>query len=98
MNDEIIDFIEEFKYKYKEEIEDVFSNGYCYFFAIMLKERFGGEIVYDPIQNHFALCRNLKKYDIIGYTNGHFENWESYQEKELLDTERIYKNCIYKEK
>ena len=50
--DKVISFINKFKFAYKGELEFVFTNGNCYYFAVILKERFGGEIYYLPIDNH----------------------------------------------
>ena len=56
MNEQVLKFINDFKKQYPKELEDVFSNGYCYWFAMILNSRFGvidTEIYYLPIQNHF---------------------------------------------
>jgi hypothetical protein len=52
----IIDrFIDKFKERHPHELEDVFYNGYCYHFAKLLQERFGGAIIFNNKKVHFAL-------------------------------------------
>lgn len=50
-----------------EGTKDVFLNGYCYWFAFILNNRFpGGDIVYDPILGHFAYKYRGFIFDIRG--------------------------------
>jgi hypothetical protein len=35
-----------------EAIEELFSSGYCYYFALMLKDAFGGEICWHKNYSH----------------------------------------------
>ena len=52
---EVLEFIRRFKtYDDVGILEETFSRGYCYYFAVILQERFGGEILYDPIEGHFV--------------------------------------------
>ena len=44
-------FINGFKELNKDVIEELFTCGYCYWFAVVLKERFNGVIIYNPIMN-----------------------------------------------
>ena len=37
---EVLKFIDKFKFIHKKEIEEVFTTGNCYYFALILKERF----------------------------------------------------------
>jgi hypothetical protein len=54
----------------KEFIEDYFTRGMCYWFAYILKVRFGGEfvtsIVYYPVGRHFACKIDDRFFDITG--------------------------------
>lgn len=56
--EDVLTFIAKFKCREnkKEEkiIEDLFSTGYCYYFANMLKDAFGGECVWLPDQSHIV--------------------------------------------
>lgn len=55
---DILTFIADFKCRtnpHEEEIiEDLFSAGYCYYFALMLKDAFGGEVMYSVGRGHIA--------------------------------------------
>lgn len=93
-------FIDDFKGEYKNELEDVFMNGYCYWFANILSTRFNGNIYYLPIMNHFVAKIYNNFYDIKGNANHYSETkykWELYQKLEPLESERIKKYCIDKE-
>lgn len=57
--------IKEFIYGFRS-CEDVFLNGYCYWFAMILSQRFHGEIYYDCIDNHFVTMINHRLYDVRG--------------------------------
>ena len=59
-------FIEDFKKLFPEEMESVFYNGYCYWFAHILATRFKGEIYFNPRLVHFAAMIGGRMYDIYG--------------------------------
>lgn len=96
----------------KPEIIDLFKNGYCYYFAKILKTRFcnflwhPAEIYYNPIDCHFACLIGNKLWDVTGcisdiidYGVDKYDNWyrwNYYIEIEPRDSERVVKNCIYK--
>ena len=44
MREEILDFIAHFQ---RTDTIEVFTNGMCYWFAVILLERFGGDILYN---------------------------------------------------
>ena len=99
----ILDFINEFKSSHSKEIEDLFMNGYCYYFAIILKERFDsiGTIMYIPIYNHFCYMINKSLYDITGKITDEekinlAEPWDKYKDNDYLESYRIIKDCIMK--
>lgn len=97
MKEEVIKFIEFFKRKYPLEITDTFLNGFCYYFAIMLKERFGGCIFYNPDIVHFSVLIDGYLYDITGIINAEnatWYEWEGYKQSE--DTSVIQDCCINK--
>lgn len=74
MNDDIVGFIERFKkYDTSNVLETTFLNGYCYYFSIILQERFGGEILYDPVEGHFLLLYKNNLYDIRGNVSHLYE-------------------------
>lgn len=92
-------FIEDFKSMHPKEIEDLFSYGYCYWFAKILADRFDGEIRYLPIKNHFFTRIAGEDYDISGHISHHNEedfNWIFYQSIEPKGSIRIIRDCILK--
>ena len=101
--DDVMYFINQFKKIHPSEIEDVFSNGYCYYFATILNERFyqGGTIMYIPIYNHFCYSIYGKLYDIKGEIKDPemiklAEPWDSYKKQDELEAKRIFRDCILK--
>lgn len=97
---DVVEFIYNFKKDYSDELEDVFLHGYCYWFARILEERFHGEIYYMPIENHFVTKIEKYFYDISGILNDSLFNvclpWEQYKNIDVLETSRIYRDCINK--
>jgi hypothetical protein len=94
---EVLRFIDAIKGRYPYEIEDTFSNGFCYWFAKILELRFGGTIYYNPDIIHFAVLIEEQLFDITGLIEAgdNWFNWEDYQSKN--DTEDIYHSCILKD-
>ena len=95
----VLRFIEDLKCKYKNELEDLFTNGYCYWFSVILSKRFDGVIYYLPIENHFITKINNRYYDITGevdITGLVLYSWDNYKSFEPLDSERVKKYCIDK--
>lgn len=70
-NEEILGFISMFQSK---ETITIFTQGMCYWFAVILSNRFpDGEIYYDQIDGHFVTRICNKYYDVTGEitpTNG----------------------------
>lgn len=103
MESEILEFIEEFKKSNKKETEDLFLNGNCYYFAIILQERFNycGIIMYIPIYNHFCYKIFGNMYDITGkiekeeYINL-AEPWSLYKNKDIKEETSLIVDCIMK--
>lgn len=95
----VLDFINGFKKQYPNEITDFFANGYCYWFAVILKERFKGTIYYSPIENHFTCYINGYHYDITGIykPERYIYPWEEYKHIDRLEVLRITRDCINKE-
>lgn len=90
--DYVEEFIHKFKFKYSKELEIVFTSGNCYYFAMILKERFNGEIYYLPIENHFICKIENKYYDIKGKieVNETPYKWSSF----IYHDEKLYKRII----
>ena len=80
-----------------ENIDDVFTNGCCYWFAAILFGRFirdNAEIMYDQIENHFGTRICGRVYDITGDVTDRY-SWERWAEVDD-DTlrKRIVRDCI----
>lgn len=77
----------------------VFTGAYSYWLAVILKERFGGEIMYNPEQGRFCCRVDGTLWDITGEAqdDGNWQEWWLYQMNEPLDAERVRKACILKE-
>lgn len=58
-----------------EPIEHLFSNGYCYYFALILKDAFGGEIVWPKYYGHIVWYDTIDNvcYDAHGVNDAHCE-------------------------
>lgn len=99
MEDDVLKFIERFTQGGKNKgTIDTFSNGCCYWFAVILKHRFpwSSVIVYDPIANHFATKIDGDVFDITGKITSESRRWipwdNGYEDK--LHAERIQRDCI----
>lgn len=96
------DFIEGFRKELGEEkAKDIFCGGYCYHFACILAQLFDGEIVYNPVDNHFGFfdIATLCIWDITGtlsYDSTPWYKWEVYKTVEPIESQRIIEQCIYK--
>lgn len=92
----ILDFINKFKFAYKKELEYIFTNGNCYYFALILKEHFNGDIYYLPIANHFVCKIDKDYYDITGYAkmNEHPYKWSTYKQIDNKQYNKINRDCI----
>lgn len=96
-------YINNFKKKYPEVLEEVFSKGYCYAFASILHTTFPSNtiIMYIPIYNHFCVLYYGKLYDIKGVITDQSaislaERWDVYKLKDNAEYERIVECCITK--
>ena len=81
------------------DVEKVFTNGCCYWFAKILADRFeqyNPTIVYDAVSNHFATKIGDKVYDITGDVTDacetYWEDWASYPD--FSHKSRIIADCI----
>jgi hypothetical protein len=108
------DFIDNFKQEFNANssiVDDFFSFGHCYHFAVILKDLFNGEIMYNPTENHFATKINVETswyandeemedrlYDITGRIEltDEWVSWKTFCEEEPLESDRIKEQCIYK--
>lgn len=78
--------------------EAIFTNGLCYWFAHILTNKFGGEIVYDAIEGHF-LSRILDRiWDVTGdvtdnYWTSPLVAWKTIQEHDSKWAKRLKEGC-----
>lgn len=94
----ILSFIKKFKANNDSILEDLFLHGYCYYFSLMLNNRFGGNIYYLPVSCHFVCCINAKYYDITGEVEANEPRylWDTYKYFDYSDYNRVVKYCINK--
>lgn len=94
-------------------VEHHFLNGGCYWFAVILKERFAAykpTIWYNTIENHFITEINNVLYDANGVYHAYaferhntddyneFYIWQDYKNFDPIHADRITRQCIeYKE-
>ena len=101
MNKEILDFINEFSF-FGKQVRECFTRGNCYWFAFILHERFGGDIMYNDVEGHFACRIKRKLYDITGCCDNLYYDswtkWENYKKVETSHSKGIIRDCILKEK
>lgn len=92
MKNEVIDFIQ------RRFVDDCkWTDGNCYYFAIILKDRFPeGEMYYDVIYGHFVFKYQNEYYDWNGAVRsiGYLVEWDKFEEYDFLQKERIIKDCI----
>ena len=92
---EILSFIDGFN-RYGDQIEDLFLNGYCFYFAIILKNRFPGQIFYDPVEGHFVTLIGDDFYDITGCVTSEYDR-DLYDESVWSTIPSIIHGCILKD-
>lgn len=99
MKEQIEHFIFNFIEQHPGELTDSFLYGNCYWFALILVQRFGGSIAYLPIENHFLAFIAGRLYDVTGEVLPEEEvvDWREYQKIEPTHAARIYKDCILKD-
>lgn len=99
--EEVLSFIKHFS-SYGEDVINCFSNGNCYWFARILKDRFSKyysstDIIYHPVENHFATYIDGDIYDITGIINDTVLNWYSWPYYKYIDSthaHRLRRDCI----
>lgn len=95
--DRVLYFISKFKsYEKDEVLEKTFLKGYCYQFAIILKDRFDGEILYEPIEGHFVTMIGDKLYDIRGDVTSLYKDKNLIPKEEYLQINNVIKGCLLK--
>ena len=105
---DVIEFVER---RFPESKNDPqWVSGNCYYFAVMLKDRFpDGWIVYDVIDGHFMFLYGKMLIDAVHYeflesdivpsendycVNGHIVVWDFFDRYDSLQQQRIIRDCI----
>lgn len=73
------------------------TSGNCYYFALILKDRFQGTILYDVIYGHFV-CRIDDTYfdynGVVELNGRHLVEWDSFDEYDSEQKQRIIRDCL----
>ena len=109
------DFVNEINYFINtfDDCRQNFLNGNCYWFALILRERFlfkyTGTLMYHPVNNHFAMGFRINDkiylFDASGlidvqknkYGERGWCSWFSYRCNEPSASKRIYRDCALHE-
>ena len=73
------------------------TSGNCYFFALILADRFNGDIYYDVINGHFITKVADTFYDWNGIVKSDKRNyvlWNNMEQYDPLVKQRIIRDCI----
>ena len=100
---EITNFIHYFLQE-NEEVQSNFLYGNCYWFAVILKQRFQHQhrcyLCYNQILNHFSLGIDDELFDASGLIGPsympHWSDWEDYKIIEPSDSYRVVRDCVLK--
>ena len=96
-NKVIKEFIHFFKSYNKDNVlEDTFLKGYCYQFAVILRERFDGEIFLEPVEGHFVTKINSRYWDIRGDVTNLYKDKNLQSKDSYLRMDNVVKGCILK--
>lgn len=90
--DNIVEFI-----RRRFAIDCHWLGGNCYYFALILRDRFpGGTIYYDAIYGHFLYLYQGNYYDWTGEVQpkGHLVDWSKFDEYDALQKQRIIEGCL----
>lgn len=95
--EKILFFINEFKkFEKNNVLVKTFTTGYCYYFALILNHRFGGNILYCCEEGHFITKIGNYMYDITGNVTNKYKNSKLLTEKEWKENKTIVYGCIEK--
>ena len=98
---EVEKFIYKFKFIAPAAANDLFLYGDCYYFSVILKERFKDRatIKYLIIDNHFVTEIDGKMYDVRGDITDEIDSnqlidWNDMKDYDELLYSRIIRDCI----
>lgn len=92
MEDKVLEFIQR---RFKNNCK--WTDGNCYYFAIILKDRFPeGTIFYDVINGHFVFFYNNEIYDWNGIRCdcNCLVRWDDFDKYDESQRQRIVQDCI----
>ena len=95
----ILDFINSFK-----NAQETFLNGCWFWFAFILQERFGGTMMYEPVENHYVQEIGGRLYDVSGDvterygSSEHLMRWADMEQFDSILYRRLIRDCIKKER
>lgn len=79
------------------DIQELFTDGYCYWFAFLLEGRFpGAQMMYEPVEGHFVTAYQGRIYDIRGDVTDLYDRKEFYSEEYCLEIPSIVNGCMMK--
>ena len=97
----VLRFIEKFHNKgERAQVIECFTCGQCYWFAAILIARFREEakclLVYDEIENHFAVKIDDEVYDITGIVTRQYDwiAWGDLIKNDKSLALRIHRDCV----
>lgn len=91
IKDEVLEFVQR-----RFPADCRWKSGNCYFFSIILKERFkNSNIYYDVIDGHFCVKIDDIYYDWEGiYTPTTLIEWDKFDEYDSLQKQIIIRDCL----
>ncbi len=91
---QVLEFI-----KRRFPIDNKWTDGNCYYFAVILKSRFSeGIILYDVIDGHFVTHIDGQNYDWSGIVSDegkhYYVEWDIFDQYDELQKQSIINQCI----
>lgn len=87
---DVLKFIDAFS-----DMKEHYLSGKCYWFAVILRERFGGRIFYNQIDNHWACLIGGHLFDASGEIDQTgFEQWPGIIKDDTPYYNRLLSQCI----
>ena len=92
MIDEVLEFI-----RRRFPTDSHWLDGNCYYFSLILKNRFDGSIYYDVVNGHFLTEVNGKLYDWEGLKRKDgltLIKWDEFDVYDPIQKQRIIRDCL----